>query len=433
MKRHFILSLLLYTMLAVGLLARNGVLLALAIPLAIYLLAAFVFSPAPLKLDITRALDATCVAQDVPVTVTVCVTNVGARVEEVLLVDDVPLALTVLAGVTRRVAMLSPGAAVTLTYTVSALRGRYIFDALHVSATEHLGLFQRRATLSAPEALQVLPDVLRLRRVPIRPLQTRGYAGPVPARRGGPGVDFFGIREYQPGDPLRWINWRISARHTHALFSTEFQQERVADVGLILDARHRNDFHVHGHSLFECSVQATAALASAFLADGNRVSLLVYGRGLDWTLPGYGKIQRERILRSLSRVQTGDSLVFDSFNYLPTRLFAAKSQLVVVSPLCGDDPQMLMRLRARGYQVLVISPDAVSFESQLLTANDRSSQEDAAIAVRLARVERTLLIRRLRGAGIQVVDWRVDQPFDRTVHASLGHAPLWFRAVGLAL
>jgi uncharacterized protein (DUF58 family) len=91
-----------------------------------------------------------------------------------------------------------------------------------------------------------------------------------------------------------------------------------------------------------------------------------------------------------------------------------------------DDLPMLVRLRARGYQLLVVSPDPVSFEAQVLSA-----QPGVDLAARIAHLERALLLRRLRRAGIQVVDWRVDRPFDRVVHASLGRTPQWFRAVGI--
>ncbi len=427
MRRLLLLAVLLYACLGVGLLTLNGDVIALLLPLVLYLLAALFQSPAKPDLRLRRVLDETCVSHDVPVEVQLSITNKGSSIEELLVEDVVPPTLTLVEGDTRVFASLRPGETLTLSYTVRGKRGRYVFRDVYMTLQEHLGLFRRQYKQEAFEQLLVMPEVLQLRRVPIRPLQTRGYAGPVPARVGGPGVDFFGVREYQPGDPLRWINWRISARHTRALFTNEFEQERVADVGLILDARQRNDLRSRGESLFEHSLQATAALAGAFLGDGNRVGLLVYGRGLEWTFPGYGKVQREQILRALARAKTGDSLVFESLDYLPTRFFPAKSQIVLISPLCEHDPEMLVRLRAHGYQVLVISPDPVRFEAKSMTS------EDGQVAARIAHLERMLLLRKLRSAGIQVVDWSVDEPFDRTIHASLGRVPLWFRAVGVDL
>jgi hypothetical protein len=46
-------------------------------------------------------------------------------------------------------------------------------------------------------------------------------------------------------------------------------------------------------------------------------------------------------------------------------------------------------------------------------------------------LERVLLRRKLQQAGIQVVDWQVDQPFDQAVYASLGRMPHWLRGVGV--
>lgn len=424
MKRLPLLSLGLYFFLAAGFFALNGELVALGIPLALYILAALLQSPAELKLRATRTLSTSCASQDVPVEVAVAVENLGGSLEEILISDSLPDGLMLVEGETRLGARLLPGETLTLHYTVKGRRGSFEFGDLQVTVNEPFGLFQRCLTLKAPDVLLLLPEVLPLRRVPIRPLQTRGQTGPIPARVGGSGVDFFGVRGYQPGDPQRWINWRISARHLQRLFTNEFEQKRVADVGLILDARRSSDFQVNGESLFEHSVRAAAALAGVFLNDGNRVTLLVYGRGLEWTFPGYGKVQRQLILRALAQARTGDNLVFENLDRLPTRLFPAKSQLVLISPLSGEDPQMLTRLRAHDYQVLVVSPDPVRFEARALAGLPMDK-----LAIRIGRLERVLLLRKLRNAGIPVVDWDITKALDQTVYAAMGRVPLWFRSM----
>jgi uncharacterized protein (DUF58 family) len=253
-----------------------------------------------------------------------------------------------------------------------------------------------------------------LRRVEIRPKQTRVYSGPIPTRQGGSGVEFFGVREYQPGDPLRWVNSRASARHTESLFINEFQQERVADVGLILDAREQSDVLAGEDSLFEYSIRATASLADVFLNVGNRVGLFIYGRALDWTFPGYGKVQRERILRALAAAKLGGGQVFEKLDYLPTRLFPARSQIVFISPLLSQDTGELIKLCAHGYRLLVVSPDPISFERKTL-----SQTEDIELGTRIARLEREVQLNQLRHAGIQVMDWPVHTPFQQAAHVVL--------------
>lgn len=421
--RLFLLAGVVYCLLLVGLASLNGGLVALTLPIIVYLGAALIYAPDRPRLQVTRTLSADRVQPGTPVEVKLTVYNESAQLEEALIEDLIPRPLALLDGQASRVVLLSPGKAVELAYTVSGPRGRYQFQALRVTAADHLGLFRRQALLAAPGEFIVLPEAPRMRQVAIRPLRTRGSAGLIPARVAGAGVDFFGVREYQYGDSLRWINWHATARHPRRIFTNEFEQERIADVGLILDARQRHDLWVGDDSLFEHSVRVTASLAEVFLRDSNRVALLTYGAGLNWVFPGYGHLQRERILQALARAETGESDIFETLDYLPTRLFPARSQIVLVSPLCKEDLGTLIRLRAHGYEVLVISPDPIAFERAGLAADGKH----VAAATRLARLERTILLKRLRQAGVQIVDWAVDQPLDQAVLVSLGRSPKWAR------
>lgn len=424
MKRALLLIFLIYILVLLGLASINGGVLALAIPLIIYLGAALYFGPETLQLTVSRTLSETCVTQGTFVEVTLSVTNESGHAEEFSIQDILPPLLVVEAGEIQTLAALGPGETLTLTYTVKGPRGSFSFQAVEVIVSERLGIYRRRQQLLAPAHLLILPVVERLKPVTIRPLRTRAYAGPIPSRQGGSGIDFFGVREYQPGDPMRWLNWRASARHTRALFTNEFEQERIADVGIILDARQHSNIYSPNVSLFEHAVRATAALSETFLNEGNRVALLIYGRGLERTYPGYGKVQRERILRALAAARTGDSLVFERLDYLPTRFFPPKSQIVIVSSLCEEDLPVLLELRSRGYQILIISPNAVSYETQMLmtrtsTDPDATTPGNIAMAGRVANLERALLLHRMRRVGIQVVDWDVEKSLDSAIQASI--------------
>jgi len=424
MGRLVLLAGLVYGLLLIGLATLNGGMLALALPIIVYLGAALIYAPDVPKLQITRELSADRVQADAPVAVKLSIRNESGRLEEVLVEDLMPRGLKLIEGQPNKVVLLPPEKILEITYTVSGPRGRYEFQQVRVTAADHLGLFRREVLLAAPGSFIVLPQVPKLRQVMIRPLRTRASTGLIPARVGGPGVEFFGVREYQTGDPLRWVNWRVTARYPRRIYSNEFEQERVADVGLVLDARQRHDLQANNDSLFEHAVRATASLADAFLRDGNRVAMLTYGAGLSWLFPGYGRLQRERILQALARVQTGESEIFDSLDYLPTRLFPPHSQIVIISSLCNADLATLIRLRAHGYELLIISPDPIAFERA-------SAQADATLALgaRIAQRERAILLQRLRQAGAQIVDWPVEKPLDQAVLASLGRVPKWARPV----
>jgi len=425
MPRPLLLSLIVYCLLLAGIVTVRGELLVLALPFVVYLLAGFLRAPDEIKLEVTRHLSTERTSPKADVVVTVTIANRGPALEEVLLEDKVPEDLTIRSGFSQHLLRLPKGDPYTFTYTVSGPRGGYGFEKLHAQVNDHLGVTGRKVQLDAKGQLFVFPPVLRLRHVAIRPRRTRVYAGTIPARAGGTGTEFFGVREYQPGDPPRAINWRASARHAEALYSNEFQQERVADVGIVLDGRLRTNEFARGHSLFEYSVQAAAALADALLTQGNRVGLLVYASYLRWTLPGYGKVQRERILHSLAHAKPGGSQVFSVLENLPTRLFPPESQIILVSPLTDDDLTPLVQLRAQGYQVLVVSPDPVKFELSYLPKNPTVE-----LAARVILMERTLLLKRIQRASIQILDWDVAEPFDLVVKRKLSHPPAWLRAVG---
>jgi len=403
----------------------RGEFITLALPLIVYLLAGFLFSPDEIKLEATRHLSTERTLPNADVTVTVTLTNRGSHLEEVLIEDILPADLNLRVGFNRHLIRLPRKSSYTFAYTVTGPRGGYGFESVRVKVNDLLAVTSREVQLEAKGQLFIFPLVMRLRHVAIRPRRTRVYAGSIPARAGGTGTEFFGVREYHPGDPPRAINWRASAHEEDVLYANEFQHERVADVGIILDGRLRTNEFARHHSLFEYSVQAAAALGDALLTQGNRVGLLVYAAFLRWTIPGYGKIQREKILYSLAHARPGGSEVFAGLEHLPTRLFPPESQIILVSPLHEDDLTPLIRLRAQGYQVLVISPNPVKFELSYL-----SKTRNMELAGRVIHMERTLLLQKVRRAGVQILDWDVAQPFDQVVQRMLSRPPGWLRAIG---
>ena len=425
MSRSIFLGVISYSLVIAGVVAVRGELIALALPFVAYLLAGFLRAPEEVKLEATRHLSAERAAPNADVVVTVTVVNRGPLLEEILLDDLLPAGLTIRFGHSRHLLRLAKGDSFTFSYTVSGPRGGYGFESLTATVNDPLAATRLRVQVEAKGQLFVFPPVTRLRHVAIRPRRTRVYAGSIPARVGGTGTEFFGVREYQPGDPHHAINWRVSARYDDTLFANEYQQERVADVGIVLDGRLRTNQFAHGHSLFEHSVQAAAALADALLAQGNRVGLLVYASFLRWSLPGYGKVQRERILHTLAHAQAGGSEVFSDLEHLPTKLFPPESQIILVSPLVEDDLPPLVQLRAQGYQVMLVSPNPVKFELSYLPQT-----HDNELAGRVLRMERMLLLQKAQHAGIQVLDWDVSEPFDLVVKRKLSRPPAWLRAVG---
>ncbi|HEY6875897.1 MAG TPA: DUF58 domain-containing protein [Candidatus Dormibacteraeota bacterium] len=93
-----------------------------------------------------------------------------------------------------------------------------------------LGLFVRRSRKQDSELVLMLPRYASLH---ARPL-TREIEASVTAPRAGSGTEVFGVRQYQPGDALRRIHWRSTAR-AGELVVREFEPPGVQNLGIFLD------------------------------------------------------------------------------------------------------------------------------------------------------------------------------------------------------
>lgn len=407
---HFLLLLLLLA----GLARLNGALLLLALPLLLLALLARWSQPVTPQVQISRTLAPPRAPANAPVQVTVTITNQGKALMQLRLRDLPPAALTVSEGSTIWLMALPAGATHTFSYTITAPRGAHRFTGVEVTVWGAMGLTQKTAVIPLETHLfsYLTPGSKSAEFIPIQPRRTRIYSGTIPARVGGSGTDFFGTRPYEMGDSLRHLNWSAIARHPNALFTNEFEQERAADVGLILDTRRRSNPTRPAHSLLEHSIVAATFLVDAFINQGNRVALLQYGDAIDYIFPGYGKVQREKLMQALARAHLGQSQVFAELNALPTQLFPAKSQIVFVSPLLPEDVPFLQRLRSYEYQVMLISPNPILYEQATLPANAATQ-----FAARMSQLERAQLLRQARQAGIEALDWDVTRPFEEAIGA----------------
>ncbi len=399
-----------------GLAARRSDVVAMSIPLIAYLFAAIAQRPDDIKLTVTREVSPDYAPQGTPITVKLTILNQGSAIDEVTLQDVLPDGVRQTDGQSSIVSFLEAGGKIELEYTMEASRGEYRAYEVQAHARDFSNLFELPFFYRTSQRLLIHPRYPKLNRIKIRPPQTRGFAGPIASRQGGTGVDFWAIREYQSGDPQRQINWKRTGKSDRDLFTNIFEQERVADVGIILDSRQHVNVITPSGSLFEHAVTAAASLAENFLEDGNRVSLLVYGSGIGRVFPGYGRFQRERILKELSRASTGVNYALETLGNLPTRFFPVKSQIIVISPLSPEDIPVILRMRSQGYAVIVISPDPISAESAIY--------EDFESAVyRIAYAERDFMLRKIRQSGAQVVNWNVEQPLEVAIRAALSRQP----------
>ena len=411
MDRQIILSLGLgLAFVVLGLFLRSGEIVALAVPLVLYasLHTASTITVRRPNVSIERTVERHRVTEDDLVSVTILVTNHGVGLRLLSVLDEIPDGVTLVEGKDEFTGPLRAKASESMTYVIRARRGEHRFAVARIRLWSPWGLGKREWHTHSETTLLVYPRVVPLEPIVIRPPRTRAFAGPVKANLGGRGLDFFGCRAFTPGDDIRRINWRAFARHDNLIIN-EYELERIADVNVILDARARSHTQVGASSTFDHAVRAAASLAEHFIDQGNNVGLLIYGDYLNWVFPSMGKSQKERILAKLSRAQMAEKVAFEDLRNIPARLFPARSQLVLVSPLVvEDDLEVVSLLIERGYCVLLVSPRATSVELATFPAGDPA----AALAERITQLKRALFVESLSRVGARVVDWDVGEPLE---------------------
>jgi uncharacterized protein (DUF58 family) len=416
-NKTLVAGLILFSLLIVALFTRNGDIAWMMLPFLAYLGSGILQTPPreKLKFEAKRSLEQTRLNGIASVQVSLSVQNQAFETVQLFIHETVQPGMKITDGELSLRASLRPGESAELKYTFSAARGNFSWKSIRTVVSDPLGLIETEMLLPARTAIQVRPQIKKFKAIPFRPRGTLHSPGSIPARLAGSGTDFYGVREYHPGDPLRSLDWRLTARHPRKFFTKEFEQEEIAEIGLILDARQNTDLRIGEESLFEYSVGATAALAEMFLHQGHRASLLVFGETIINAFPGYGKTQLHRIMGCLSRAKVGnENSASMHLDFIQIRMFPSHALIIIISSLTSADWSLFQRLRAYGYQALLISPDPIDFASPTL-AQDRNSQ----LAIRATRLERRLRLNRIAQLQIPVIDWQVSQPLYPLVRKAL--------------
>lgn len=404
-SKTFFLTLIIFGLVLSALILRKGDVLILAIPILSYLLVGAIRIPTDMSLSVSRNVDRKIVSAHEPVTMQVTIKNRGRSLPNVLFVDTPLDGMTTLEGSPRQRMSVNAGSIANLFYSFKAARGLYSWNTLQIIVSDPLGIWDTKKEIRAMGNIAVRSAVMQGISNELKPRKTLRISGPFSARKSGSGIDFWGVREYQPGDSLHRVNWRLTARYPRKLFTNEHEREEIADFGFILDARRLSNADEIENALFEKSVSALSSLSGSCLKNGNRVSLLVFGKPIMAVFPGSGKPQQNILARKLITAKLGANLALKKLEYFPARLFPTRSIIIVFSSVDLDDIETYSRLRAYGYEVVLISPDPVDFANSITPPSNTNP-----LAVRAAKVERVLLLKRLMKLGIKVVDWQVDKP-----------------------
>ena len=145
-------------------------------------------------------------------------------------------------------------------------------------------------------------EILRkVRQIEIRSnrLVSEVFAGSYHSAFKGQGIDFEEIREYQPGDEVRSIDWNVTAK-TGLPFVKQYREEREITILLVVDISQSTSYGSVHHSKREKLAELAALLAFSANRNGDKVGLLLVSDQIELYLPPTkGQKHVLRILREV--------------------------------------------------------------------------------------------------------------------------------------
>ena len=115
----------------------------------------------------------------------------------------------------------------------------------------------------------------------------------------GYGVDFADLREYQPGDHIRYIDWNVTAR-MDAPYIRQYVEDREITAWFLLDLSPSMDFGLVDNEKRTMLIDFVTTIAQLMSRHGNRVGALLYAGGTTRAIPAHGG--RTHVLRLINEL-----------------------------------------------------------------------------------------------------------------------------------
>ena len=254
------------------------------------------------------------------------------------------------------------------------------------------------------------------------------------ARRAGVGIQHFDHRDYIPGDEVRHIDWRQTARFRRPIVR-RFESESVSEWSLLVDAS--SSMAVRDAAKARAAARMAAAMAYALLHLGHRVEVLAFGgRVLAHCPRGRGQHHYAEIARFLAALQPARTGERSELGVCARRVHGAAS-VFVLSDFLADDEMCrdlgALRQRCTALHAMQVSDagetrvrEAGEFDLVDVETGRRMNvlTDDGANAT--ATRQRAAMTSRLQGfcarSGVAFSDWNVDRPWQGTLLAHLVRA-----------
>ena len=216
-----------------------------------------------------------------------------------------------------------------------------------------------RATGAPEKRAGVPPEILR--QVKLIELRTRGlvnslFTGEYHSVFKGQGMEFAEVREYQPGDEVRSIDWNVTARMRRP-FVKRYVEERELTVMLVVDLSGSERFGTQGRFKSELASELGAVLGMSAIRNNDRVGAMLFTDRIEHVLPPKkGRRHALRLIRDLLAFEpTGSKTdISGAMQYL-ARMLRQHTIIFIISDFLDAEIEKPLKRLSQRHDVVAIT------------------------------------------------------------------------------
>jgi|TARA_B100000530_G_C15865613_1_gene451222 uncharacterized protein (DUF58 family) len=171
----------------------------------------------------------------------------------------------------------------------------------------------------------------------------------------GRGMAFSEVREYQPGDDIRLIDWNVTARN-RTPFIKIFEEERELTVYLLVDISKSGEFGSQNQLKQEFAAEIASVLGFSAIKNNDKVGLILFSNDVEkYVVPKKGKSHVLRVIRELlyTTPKNNKTSIKNALDYL-LKVAKRKSVVFLISDFIDDDYWSSLKIVNRKHDLIGI-------------------------------------------------------------------------------
>ena len=242
----------------------------------------------------------------------------------------------------------------------------------------------------------------------------------------GRGMTFSEVREYDPGDDIRLIDWNVTAR-TGSPFVKVFEEERELTVFLLVDISASGEFGTGSQLKKDFSAEIASVLGFSAIKNNDKVGLILFSNSVEkYIMPKKGKSHVLRVIRELlyTNPLNSQTSISNALDYL---LKVAKRKCVVflISDFLDGNYFSSLKVVNKKHDLIaiqIVDPAELEFpDLGLIKVEDPETEEmfwiDTSSKKLMSQLKKEIAIKQatfrkqMRKSGIDLVSISTDQDF----------------------